>query len=243
MLINLIHPGPSSAYKCLIPPAHPILSSRPLHQHDKASLDLPFVSLFAHRASLSIVAHPLLTAALRRLEAPPFFANIPATTRRPAVARDRDRDRDCPATRHVSQRSGKPALFGYSDIPNHVQVSPLRINKTPTSSPAKGSSGRPLSEIGSGERRRNSPSFDQTTKVCTPTSRALRRRDPPADEASASISPRRRRPSARPRSKTVRVCSGKSRPSRPVTALRTRRIASTRTRSCPCRPSATRLRT
>ncbi|KAF2996044.1 Bud site selection protein bud4 [Curvularia kusanoi] len=42
-------------------------------------------------------------------------------------------------------------------------VSPLRINKTPTASPAKSTS-RPLSEIGSGERRRNSPSFDQTTK-------------------------------------------------------------------------------
>ncbi|KAF1917277.1 GTP binding protein-like protein Bud4 [Ampelomyces quisqualis] len=42
-------------------------------------------------------------------------------------------------------------------------VSPLRINKTPTASPTK-SSGRPLSEIGSAERRRNSPSFNQTTK-------------------------------------------------------------------------------
>ncbi|KAF2126029.1 DUF1709-domain-containing protein [Dothidotthia symphoricarpi CBS 119687] len=41
-------------------------------------------------------------------------------------------------------------------------VSPLRINKTPT----KGS-GRPLSEIGAMSPRRNSPSFDQTTKVCT----------------------------------------------------------------------------
>ncbi|KAH8719323.1 hypothetical protein GQ44DRAFT_387504 [Phaeosphaeriaceae sp. PMI808] len=42
-------------------------------------------------------------------------------------------------------------------------VSPLRINKTPTASPTKGS-GRPLSEIGSTEHRRNSPSFNQTTK-------------------------------------------------------------------------------
>ncbi|KAH3968374.1 hypothetical protein HBH98_171420 [Parastagonospora nodorum] len=42
-------------------------------------------------------------------------------------------------------------------------VSPLRINKTPTASPTKGS-GRPLSEIGSAEHRRNSPSFNQTTK-------------------------------------------------------------------------------
>ncbi|KAF2270280.1 DUF1709-domain-containing protein [Lojkania enalia] len=40
-------------------------------------------------------------------------------------------------------------------------VSPLRINKTPASSPSKA---RPLSEIGSTERRRNSPSFNQTTK-------------------------------------------------------------------------------
>ncbi|KAF2819422.1 DUF1709-domain-containing protein [Ophiobolus disseminans] len=42
-------------------------------------------------------------------------------------------------------------------------VSPLRINKTPTASPTKGS-GRPLSEISSTEQRRNSPSFNQTTK-------------------------------------------------------------------------------
>ncbi|KAF1847307.1 DUF1709-domain-containing protein [Cucurbitaria berberidis CBS 394.84] len=42
-------------------------------------------------------------------------------------------------------------------------VSPLRINKTPTASPTKGS-GRPLSEIGSTEHRRNSPSFNQATK-------------------------------------------------------------------------------
>ncbi|KAF2027582.1 DUF1709-domain-containing protein [Setomelanomma holmii] len=42
-------------------------------------------------------------------------------------------------------------------------VSPLRINKTPTASPTK-SSGRPLSEIGSTSQRRNSPSFNQTTK-------------------------------------------------------------------------------
>ncbi|KAH6877617.1 hypothetical protein BKA58DRAFT_78563 [Alternaria rosae] len=42
-------------------------------------------------------------------------------------------------------------------------VSPLRINKTPTSSPTKGS-GRPLSEISPHEHRRNSPSWNQTTK-------------------------------------------------------------------------------
>lgn len=44
-------------------------------------------------------------------------------------------------------------------------MSPLRINKTPTSSPTKGS-GRPLSEISPHEHRRNSPSWNQTTKVC-----------------------------------------------------------------------------
>ncbi|KAH9867788.1 hypothetical protein IAQ61_007092 [Plenodomus lingam] len=42
-------------------------------------------------------------------------------------------------------------------------VSPLRINKTPTASPTKGS-GRPLSEIGPTEQRRNSPSWNQSTK-------------------------------------------------------------------------------
>ncbi|KAF1935749.1 DUF1709-domain-containing protein [Clathrospora elynae] len=42
-------------------------------------------------------------------------------------------------------------------------VSPLRINKTPTASPTKGS-GRPLSEIGPHEHRRNSPSWNQSTK-------------------------------------------------------------------------------
>ncbi|RYO60823.1 hypothetical protein AA0116_g5850 [Alternaria tenuissima] len=42
-------------------------------------------------------------------------------------------------------------------------VSPLRINKTPTPSPTKGS-GRPLSEISPHEHRRNSPSWNQTTK-------------------------------------------------------------------------------
>lgn len=48
-----------------------------------------------------------------------------------------------------------------------MQVSPLRINKTPTSSPTKGSS-RPLSEIGPNEHRRNSPSWNQSTKVLYP---------------------------------------------------------------------------
>ncbi|KAI2475855.1 Anillin multi-domain protein [Pyrenophora tritici-repentis] len=42
-------------------------------------------------------------------------------------------------------------------------VSPLRINKTPAGSPIKGS-GRPLSEIGPHEHRRNSPSWNQATK-------------------------------------------------------------------------------
>ncbi|KAF2875287.1 GTP binding protein-like protein Bud4 [Massariosphaeria phaeospora] len=41
-------------------------------------------------------------------------------------------------------------------------VSPLRINKPTGASPTK--MGRPLSEIGSTERRRNSPSFNQATK-------------------------------------------------------------------------------
>ncbi|KAF2477533.1 DUF1709-domain-containing protein [Lindgomyces ingoldianus] len=50
-------------------------------------------------------------------------------------------------------------------MPRNEAVSPLRINKTPTASPAKGGSfSRPLSEIGSTEHRRNSPSFNQTTK-------------------------------------------------------------------------------
>jgi hypothetical protein len=45
-------------------------------------------------------------------------------------------------------------------------VSPLRINKTPNGSPTKGGSfSRPLSEISSTEHRRNSPSFNQATKV------------------------------------------------------------------------------
>lgn len=50
------------------------------------------------------------------------------------------------------------------------QVQPLRINKntTPASSPAKmlgQATSRPLAEIGSTERRRNSPSYNQATKV------------------------------------------------------------------------------
>ncbi|KAF2714761.1 DUF1709-domain-containing protein [Pleomassaria siparia CBS 279.74] len=44
-------------------------------------------------------------------------------------------------------------------------VSPLRINKTPNGSLAKGSPfSHPLSEVGPTEQRRNSPSFNQTTK-------------------------------------------------------------------------------
>jgi len=46
-------------------------------------------------------------------------------------------------------------------------VSPLRNHKTPTGSPTK-SSGRPLSEIGPNEHRRNSPSWNQATKVPRP---------------------------------------------------------------------------
>ena len=51
------------------------------------------------------------------------------------------------------------------------KVQPLRINKnTPTSSPAKMNSAnnRPLSEISPMERRRNSPSYNQATKVRAP---------------------------------------------------------------------------
>ncbi|KAF2795578.1 DUF1709-domain-containing protein [Melanomma pulvis-pyrius CBS 109.77] len=45
-------------------------------------------------------------------------------------------------------------------------VSPLRINKTPNGSPTKGGAfSRPLSEIGPTEHRRNSPSFNQATKM------------------------------------------------------------------------------
>lgn len=48
------------------------------------------------------------------------------------------------------------------------QVQPLRISKTntPSSSPPKMlATSRPLAEIGSTERRRNSPSYNQATKV------------------------------------------------------------------------------
>lgn len=48
------------------------------------------------------------------------------------------------------------------------QVQPLRISKgTPSSTPLKMSAAasRPLSEIGSTERRRNSPSYNQATRV------------------------------------------------------------------------------
>lgn len=75
-------------------------------------------------------------------------------------------------SRNEAVSLGLPSDAPTDVIPKHVQVSPLRINKTPTASPAKSTS-RPLSEIGSGERRRNSPSFDQTSKVRV--RRALRR--------------------------------------------------------------------
>ncbi|WPH02748.1 Bud site selection protein BUD4 [Acrodontium crateriforme] len=45
------------------------------------------------------------------------------------------------------------------------QVPPLRISKTPSSSPAKSAAGRPLSEISSTSQRRNSPSWNQATKA------------------------------------------------------------------------------
>ncbi|KAF1961801.1 DUF1709-domain-containing protein [Byssothecium circinans] len=63
-------------------------------------------------------------------------------------------------------------------------VSPLRINKTPTASPSKASMPRPLSEIGSTERRRNSPSFNQNTKVF------LTKEGSPFDSSPFTNSPR-----------------------------------------------------
>ncbi|KAF2686383.1 DUF1709-domain-containing protein [Lentithecium fluviatile CBS 122367] len=64
-------------------------------------------------------------------------------------------------------------------------VSPLRINKTPTASPTKGSGmSRPLSEIGSTERRRNSPSFNQTTRTL------LTKESSPYDSSPFTNSPR-----------------------------------------------------
>ena len=48
------------------------------------------------------------------------------------------------------------------------QVQPLRISKsTPTASPDKPvAMSRPLAEISSGSTRRNSPSYNQSTRVC-----------------------------------------------------------------------------
>jgi hypothetical protein len=48
------------------------------------------------------------------------------------------------------------------------QVQPLRISKsTPTASPDKQvAMSRPLAEISSGSTRRNSPSYNQSTRVC-----------------------------------------------------------------------------
>ena len=53
-----------------------------------------------------------------------------------------------------------------------VQPQPLRISKTtPSSTPnGKMAHSRPLSEIGSTERRRNSPSYNQATRVRAPHS-------------------------------------------------------------------------
>jgi hypothetical protein len=50
------------------------------------------------------------------------------------------------------------------------QVQPLRISKsTPTASPDKQvAMSRPLAEISSGSTRRNSPSYNQSTRVCVP---------------------------------------------------------------------------
>jgi hypothetical protein len=49
------------------------------------------------------------------------------------------------------------------------QVQPLRISKsTPTASPDKPvAMSRPLAEISSGSTRRNSPSYNQSTRVCS----------------------------------------------------------------------------
>ena len=52
------------------------------------------------------------------------------------------------------------------------QVQPLRISKpTPTASPEKAAMSRPLSEISSGSMRRNSPSYNETSRVRTCLSR------------------------------------------------------------------------
>ena len=54
-----------------------------------------------------------------------------------------------------------------SQVANGQQVHPLRIQKTPSSSPVKMGSSlpRPLSELAPTEKRRNSPSYNQATKV------------------------------------------------------------------------------
>ncbi|OCL13248.1 DUF1709-domain-containing protein [Glonium stellatum] len=75
------------------------------------------------------------------------------------------------------------------DMPSEG-VPPLRINKTtPSSSPSKMSGSafqRPLSEIGSTERRRNSPSFNQATKK----KMMLTRDSSPFDSSPFNNSPR-----------------------------------------------------
>jgi len=49
------------------------------------------------------------------------------------------------------------------------QVQPLRISKnTPSSTPIKMTATRPLSDIGATSQRRNSPSYNQATKVRAP---------------------------------------------------------------------------
>lgn len=55
------------------------------------------------------------------------------------------------------------------------QVEPLRIAKSKgsfsaSSSPAKPASSRPLAEIGSTEKRRNSPSYNQASRVSASSS-------------------------------------------------------------------------
>lgn len=50
---------------------------------------------------------------------------------------------------------------------DHAQVQPLRLAKNNSPSPKRmpGSTPRPLSEISPSEKRRNSPSWNQSTKV------------------------------------------------------------------------------
>jgi hypothetical protein len=61
----------------------------------------------------------------------------------------------------------QPALLHGKLLTGCQQVHPLRIQKgtIPLSSPTKSSLPRPLSELAPTEKRRNSPSYNQATKV------------------------------------------------------------------------------